>query len=144
MRRTILILFAVVVAGVLAWEFVPIQVMIWDGGFDLNVHVESRRPQPQSVTCEAFSHREQAQVVAVRWLPLGSSTRSAIADPFVGQPLTVAVPVSGRRSPFGRELRWSQFQALLVIATYPDGLRVGQVVDIPDGRVNREVTVTFR
>lgn len=141
MRRTPLILLAVVVAGVLAWEFVPIQVMIWDGAFELKVHVVCHTDPPRAVSCEAFGHREYAEKIVARLLPTESQARSAIADPFGGQTLTVSVPVSGRRSPFGRELRWSQFQALVVIATYPDGHRVGKVVDIPDSRVSREVTV---
>jgi len=143
MRRTFAVLAVVVVAGVLTWEFVPIQVMVWDGHFDLTVHVRSPSGQPSRVSCEAFGHREYAEEAVARLSPLDSQLRSAMGGSFVGNQFTVRVPVSGRRSPFGRELRRMQFQALAVIAEFPDGRRVGKVVDIPDGRVSHEVTVAF-
>jgi hypothetical protein len=68
---------------------------------------------------------------------------SAVADPFEGQPLTVNVPVSGRESPWGRQLRRVQFQYLVVIGQWKDGRRMGKLVDIPDGRASREISVSL-
>ena len=138
MRRA---LIAVLALGVLAWEFVPVQVLIWDGSFNLIVRVECPEGRPRAVTCEAFGRREYADEAVAHLLPLESW--SAVADPFDGQPITVRVAVSGRESPFGRELLRSQFRFLAVIAVLPDGRRVGKVVDIPDGRVSREVSVAL-
>lgn len=140
MRRTLFVVVAVVAAGVLAWEFIPVQVMIWDGSFDLTVRVESRAGQPQSISCQALGGRETAAQVLADLSP-PESRWSAVADPFDGRPLIVHVPVSGRESPFGRELARSQFRFLVVIADLADGRRVGKLVDIPDGRVSREVSV---
>jgi len=143
MRRALIAVVAVLALGVLAWEFIPVQVMIWDGSFDLTVRVESSAGQPQVVSCEAFGRREYAEEAVAHLLPPESRMWSTTADPFDGQPLIVRVAVSGRESPFGRELRRSQFRYLAVIAVLPDGRRVGKVVDIPDERVSREVSVAL-
>ena len=143
MRRALIAVVAVLALGVLAWEFVPIQVLIWDGSFDLIVRVECPEGRPRAVTCEAFDRREFANEAVTHLLPSESRSWSAVADPFDGRPITVHVAVSGRESPFGRELRRSQFRYLAVIAVMPDGRRVGKVVDIPDGQVSREVSVAL-
>jgi hypothetical protein len=142
-RRALIIIIAVPVAGVLAWEFIPAQVLVWDGSFDLTVRVESAGDRPRSVTCEAFGRREYAEAAVADGLPPESRKWSTSADPFDGQPLTVRVAVNGRESPFGRELRRSQFRYLAVVAVLPDGQRVGKLAEIPDGRVSREVSVTL-
>ena len=140
MRRTLLILAAVIVAGFLAWEFVPIYVARCSGSFDLTVRVEGR---PRSVSCEAFGGQRSAEEALTVLMPPESRMWSAVADPFDGRPLTVGVPVSWRESPLGRQYWRTQFRYLVVIATMPDGERVGKLVDIPDGRESREVTVSF-
>ena len=139
---------AVIVGGlafglVLAVEFIPIFEMVWDGGFPLTVNVTSPSGRPNSVTCEAFGDRHLAEQILAVQQPPEIMMRATVADPFDGQPLTVPVPSSGRRSLFGRELAPYQFQYLVVIAVMPDGRRVGALVDIPDGRVTRSITVTL-
>ncbi len=143
MRRALIAVVATLAVGVLAWEFIPVQVLIWDGSFDLTVRVECPAGQPRSVSCEAFGRREYADEAAAQLLPPESRMWSTTAEPFDGQALSVRVAVSGRESPFGRELRRSQFRHLAVIAVLADGRRVGKVVDIPDGQVSREVSVTL-
>jgi hypothetical protein len=143
MRRTLLRVVAVLTFSVLAWEFLPVQMLVWDGQFNLIVRVESPESRLQSVTCEAFGQREQADVAVAYLLPPESKSWSTVADPFDGQPITVRVAVSGRLSLIGREIRRMQFRYLAVIAVLPNGHRMGKVVDIPDGRVCREVSVTF-
>jgi hypothetical protein len=143
MLRAVLITVALIAAGLLAWEFVPIQVIVWDGAYELTVRVESPDGRPRSVSCEAFGRREYADAAVVHPHPPESQRWSAVADPFEGQPITVQVAVSGRESPFGRELRRSQFKFLAVNAVMADGRRVGKVVEIPDSRVSREVAVTL-
>lgn len=141
MRRALIAVVAVLALGVLAWEFVPVQVLIWDGSFDLTVRVVCPEGRPRAVTYEAFGRREYADEAVAHLLP--PESWSAVSDPFDDQPITVRVAVSGRKSPFGRKLRRSQFRFLAVIAVLPDGQRVGKVVDIPDGRVSREVSVAL-
>jgi hypothetical protein len=141
MRRALFATVAILAAGVLAWEFIPLAVTIHDGGFDLTVHIESLGGQPQSVSCETFGRREYADEAVTRLLPPQSRSWSAVADPFDGRPLTVGVAVGERESPFGRVLQRFQFRFMAVIAVMPDGSRIGKVVEIPDGRVSREVTV---
>ena len=145
MRRKLVWVVAGLAAAVLAWEFVPIQVMVWDGGYQLTVRVERPEGRPRSVSVEAHGQRKDADYAVEHLLPPESlsSPRCAVADPFDGRPLTVWVPTSGRVSPFGRELQRMQFPYLAVVATLPDGRRVGKVVAIPDGRVSQEVTVTL-
>jgi hypothetical protein len=53
------------------------------------------------------------------------------------------VPVSGRRSPFGREMERVQFKSLVVQVEYEDGERSTMVSEIPDGRTTQTVTVEF-
>lgn len=143
MRRAVIVVVAVLAVSVLAWEFIPIQVLIWDGSFDLTVRVDSRTGQPRSVSCETFGSRDYAEEALSNLEPPDRRAWSTIADPFDGEPLTVCVAVSGRESPFGRELRRSQFRYLVVVAVLPDWSRAGKLVDIPDGRVSREVSVSF-
>lgn len=143
MRRALIAVVVVLALGVLAWEFVPVQVRVWDGSFDLTVRVECPEGRPRSVTCEAFGRCEYADEAVAHLLPPESRMWSTVADPFDGQPIAVRVAVSGRESPFGRELRRSQFRFLAVIAVLPGGRQVGKVVDIPDGRVSREVSVAL-
>jgi hypothetical protein len=143
MRRAILIIALLIVAGALAWEFGPIKVTVWDGGFDLTVNVSSSTGPLRSVSCAAFSQHEDAEFVLEHLLPPETRFCSTVADPFEGQPLIINVPVSGRDSPLGRELRRSQFRHLVVIGQLEGGRRIGKLVEIPDGRVSREVSVVL-
>jgi hypothetical protein len=142
-RRALLIAVLVVLIGALAWEFVPVQVTVWDGGFDLTVRVSSTAVALRSVSCEAFAHRGDAEEALENHLPPRTRLWSAVADPFTGEPLRVTVPVSGHESPSGREISRFQFRHLVVIGQLPDGRRVGKLVEIPDCRESREVSVTL-
>jgi hypothetical protein len=141
MRWTLLGVAFLLIAGALLWVYTSTTYIIWDGQFDLSVRVSSSLGPPRSVSCQACSHREQAEYVLEHLLPPEGRLWSATADPFAGEPLTVNVPVSGRDSMSGRELRRGQFRWLVVIAVLPDGRRAGKLVEIPDGRVCREVSV---
>lgn len=146
MRRVVIATVAVlaaVAAGVLAWEFVPLSVMAHDGGFDLTVRIESQAGQLKLVGCEILGTREDAdETVAFALLPSPESRSwSTVCEPFDGRPFTVGVAVSWQESPFGRVFKRSQMRFLAVIAVLADDHLVGKVVEIPDGRVSREVTV---
>jgi hypothetical protein len=142
MRRKLVAVLVLLVFGVALWAYSSATHIVWDGGFDLSVHVSSNPGPPLSVTCQPFGRLEYAEYMLKHLSP---ETRlwSVSADPFVGEPLIVHVPVSGRDSMSGRQLSRSQFEYLVVVAVLPDGRRVGKLVDIPDGRVSREVSVTL-
>jgi hypothetical protein len=143
MWRKLTAIVAIFAVGVLAWEFVPIQVTVWDGDFALTVRIESPDGQPKAVSCKAFSSREGAEEAIAYLPPPKSPMWSAIAAPYDGQPIKVRVEISGRESPFGRELRPFQCRFLAVTAVLADGRQVGKVVEIPDRHVSREVSVSF-
>ena len=111
-----------------------------DGEFKLLVHVSSKEGSLRAVSCEIVPSGdcEYAEIL-VRELIV--SRHSKIEDPFRGEPIGVYVPVSARASMSGRKLSRHQFSHLVVIGTFDDGSRVGKIVEIPDGRVSREVQV---
>ncbi len=141
MQRKLVAAALMLVVGGLLWVYTSATYIIWDGGFDLTVRVSRTPEPPRSVSCEVFSQRQDAEFALEHLLPPESRMWSAIADPFAGEPLTVYVPVGGRESMSRRQLRRFQFRYLVVIATLPDGRRVGKMVDIPDGLAVTEVTV---
>ncbi len=129
--------------GGLLWLLRPVQVIIWDGSFDLTVRVTSDEGPLLWVTCEAFSRQEYAVEAAEHHLPPQSRMWSVKADPFTGGPLTLAVPVSGRSTVDWRELKRFQFRHMVVIGGLPGGRRAVKLVEIPDCRVSREVAVVL-
>jgi hypothetical protein len=144
MCRKLVFIALLLVPGTAVWAYTSTTYIIWDGEFDLTVHVSSDYPgPPRSVTCQALGFREDAEHVLEHLLPPETRLWSTTADPFAGEPLTVHVPQSGRDSTSGRELRRFQFRYLVVIAELPDGRRVGKLVDIPDCRMSREVSVAL-
>jgi hypothetical protein len=147
-RRPFLVAVLVLIAAVTAVEFIPLYLLIWDGGYELTVHVDTPADPPTAVACSAFGRREDAEHLCElsREAPAAAlfaeGGRATLADPFHGQPLKVYIWVSGRESAFGREVSRSQQRFLVVGAEWPDGRRVCKVVEIPDGRVSREMRVT--
>lgn len=141
MWRTLLVIALLLAVGAAVWVYTSATYIIWDGGYDLTVRVTSNPGPPQSVSCQARGRREDAEYVLEHLLPPETQLWSATADPFASKPLTVHVPVSGRVSRSGRQLSRTQFHWLVVIAVLPDGRRVGKLVEIPDGRVSREINV---
>jgi hypothetical protein len=143
MRRALLTIVLLLLAGALAWEFIPLETIIWDGGFNLTVRVSSSAGPLHSVRCQACGRREDAEYVLEYLIPPDFRPWDTVADPFDGQPLTVYVRSSGRASPLGRTLQRSQFQYLVVIGQLEDGRQIGKLVEIPDGRVVRQVDVSL-
>jgi hypothetical protein len=141
MLRVFLILAALVVAGVLAWEFIPIQIRINDGWYDLTVRVSSTDEGLESVICQTFGRYEVAKETLENLLPPEAGSYTSVANPFVGAPLKVRAFSSYRESLFGRVLQQSQSEYLLVIGQFKDGQRVGKLVRIPDVGVSREISV---
>jgi hypothetical protein len=143
MRTAFVIIGSLAIAFALAWEFVPLQVTIWDDGYDLVVNVTSEAGPLRSVSCKACGQREVADWILEN--PLHAEAQaSVIADPIDGRPLSLYLPLSGRTSPLGREIR--QFQpcrCLVVIGRLQDGRQLAKIVGIPDSRNSREVSVSL-
>lgn len=144
MCRAILIIAIVIVLGVLVWIFFSVPVIVWDGGFDLKAHVKCTEHPMCAIYCEVCGNREDAEYV-LKYYPFSEhSNFSTCLAPFDEQPLTVFVPLSGRVSGWlGREIERYQFQYLVVIGDFQDGQRIGKIVEIPDCRVSKEVSVSF-
>jgi hypothetical protein len=165
--QSLLAVVLLLLGGVLAVDLIPLtdslSEMRWSGGYDLTVHLDTPAGPPSVVLCAATGGRRDQveEVVAIlRTFPastrltpaLDIGGRPAVADPFVGGPLKVPVRMGGRsmvgESPvFGRhisrDLSSSQEGFLVVGADWPDGRREWKVVEIPDGRVSREVRVSL-
>ncbi len=145
-RRRWLVLAGLIAAAAAVYYFFAFTTHIrWGSSYDLTVHVESARPV-RAVSCEVFGRHNEYVDDVVRYA-MPSETRngmfSTTVDPYVGEPITVRVITYGRESYTGRNLSRDQFRFLVVVVTYADGRRVAKLVDIPDGRVSREVRITF-
>lgn len=66
-----------------------------------------------------------------------------IEDPFTGKSLKVLIRLSDRESFFGRPISTTKQRFIVVLAKWPDGRRVCKVVEIPEGRVSKEMTVSL-
>ena len=131
-----------VLAFALAWDFVPLQYTIWDGGFfDLKVHLVSQAGPIRSVHCSAYRQRQEAELASENPLQ-AEAYATANADPFVGEALILNLPLSGRTSPMGRELSFHQCRHLLVRVNLVNGRQISKIVEI-DSRLSREITVSL-
>lgn len=153
-RKLLLISGLVLVAGLLAAEFTLPRPGVWDGHPEVTISIDTSSTPPSAVgCCVVLGGREMAGGMADDYRNLPRTTRIAdllfdrspglFAEPFVGAPLRPRVWVSGRLSLFGREIRRSQQQFVLVGAEWPDARRVWKVVEIPDGRVSKVVRVAL-
>jgi hypothetical protein len=152
MWRKLLGAVVLLIGGVLAFESAVGEVVIWDGWYDFTIHLDTPTDPPSAVGCRAFGRLDEAERIAGLCrkgsppFPLAEFFDHAfgtLVNPYTGEPLKVRVPVSGRQSVLGRELSRSQHDALVVGAEWPDGRRVWKVVEIPDGRVSKEVRVSL-
>lgn len=143
--RAGLVILLLMIASFLAWEFLPgVHQALWIGSFPLAVDVRCVDGHPRSVRCRAFGTHDREDIDwALANLDRAEGERWTSAEPFDGLPLEVPVRTTGRDSMMGRELARHQFAHLVVVIEMPDGQRLGKVVDIPDGRVSRRVSVSF-
>jgi hypothetical protein len=125
-------------------------VTVWDGGYDLTVNISTADVSPKWVYCLPCAHRDEADLAhhefsdAQKALSLKDNGWGKFVQPFDGQPIQVFVWLSGRSSTVFGELSETQFgRYLVVIAEMPDGTRVGKIVNIPDHKQSREVSVTI-
>jgi hypothetical protein len=143
MRRWRVIL---VVAATVALAFCGLalsQQILWIGSYELTIHVENRGPTIRAVSCETFGEREYAEQ-SIEYFLRPRESRSVVVDPYQGEPIKLRVTLTGSDLyRLGIELSRYHDHYLAVIATYADGRRVGQIVEIPDSRKSKEVRVVF-
>jgi hypothetical protein len=142
-RRTGVLLLLLLVAAVGLW---PVGTRWDDGLWPLSVTVVSESgAEITSVSCQAFSGPKGAESILEDLAPPDGSLYSAVQEPFRGEALVVRVPTSERtRSALlWSSRRYGQFRQLVVIVQYRGGRREGRMVEIPDLRENRAVTVMF-
>jgi hypothetical protein len=112
---------------------------VWDGVFSLTVDLRAAEPDRIGrVWAAAAYHREYAEEIL-------DDSKSAderfteIAD--WQKPFVVEVPCSWGESGFGREKWRGQYHALIIRIEYRDGRREHKIVDMPDYKQTRELTV---
>lgn len=141
MKPAFLIVALLAIGAILTWEFLPMQRTVWDGGFDLTVNVSSTAGPLRSVMCKSCRQREETEFILEHSEHQEARSCAVFVDPFDGKPLTAHVPLSGVDSPCGRDLRRFQDHYLVVIGQLQDGRQMKKVVEIPDCRESREVSL---
>jgi hypothetical protein len=139
-RRAIAVavVVAVVCAGLLGYDFVLTS--FWDGKFPLEVHVEPDKDRPfaqVSYCTTGFPESDDTLLIAVKH---GEFPLSPVAD-FDGERFTVNVRCWGQDSGLGRELGYGHEPRLVLKFEYADGRHRYKVVEIPDGRQTRRMSV---
>ena len=141
MHRKWLILNLLLIAGGLLWLYTSVPWIHWSGGYDLTIHVKADPGLVDSIACESFLRREDAEGAFGCRFASAFARCPAKADPFVGQPLTIYINQGGQDAMSGRELSRTQYRFIVVFGLLHTGGQVSKVVEIPDGRVSREISV---
>jgi len=131
--------------GVVQWILYLEPTILSVGYAPLTINFRPTTDRPiRAVTVEAVNTLEDAESACQYALPPESPSRSAEQRPFVGQPLRIEVMTTSRRTGtlLPRE-RHGQLRYLVVIVEYEDGERKGTLVNIPDLRKSRTVTVVL-
>lgn len=141
MRRFFLFGMAFLLLMVSAvWLIGGIRVMHWDGGQDLTITISSEHGIPRTVRWHPFWYREDAEKYVNE--PWHLEYPNSIADPFDGKPLKVFLPISGREI-FGIEYAVKRNHYLLISGVFENGQEFRRIVEIPDHRVSKEVSITL-
>jgi hypothetical protein len=116
-------------------------IIVWDGYFPLTVSLVSAKPDRLSrVWAGSIFRRDDAIDILSHPQPERLDGVLREVANFRG-PFVVDVACSGSTSGLGRERWYACHRALLLLIEYTDGRREVKVVDTPDGRPAREVTV---
>lgn len=129
-----------VALSLLPWLERVLVVAVWDGGFPLQVTLDDRSDRTiVAVAARPVGHVEEAEELLDH--PRSADQELEDVHWVAGKAFTIWVPCSGRTSMFGRELSYYHFPALMVRVEYADGTDRLLWAQIPDGRVQRSVTV---
>jgi hypothetical protein len=136
MKRLLIIAVCLVLAGVILLDLAGVS--LCDGSFPLEVTVTTRGDE--AISAVAYSWEESD---AVRQLSRESS-QDTIIRPFAGKPISVDVPCTYRVSVvFERNVGYAQYRLLTVAVQYQGGRFEYKTVNIPDGRLERTLLVSF-
>jgi hypothetical protein len=118
-------------------------VAVWDGRFPMQVNLLGTKDRGiVEVACDTLDDQNYAGYV--RTAPERLDLDMKVVDWIEGEPFSVHVRTSGRTSGlFGRESSYFQHQLLVVGIMYKDGGVQFIPVEIPDGRVSRQVSVSI-
>jgi hypothetical protein len=138
-RRRIAVVGAValIVGGLAFYDFG--YTIVWDGSYPLTVSLRPAEPDRIArVWAGATSRRDFAYelIDSPVW-----ADNNLLVIPDWQKPFVVSVNCSGAESGFGRELWRAQYRALVLRIEYVDGRRVDQIVDVPDSKQIRDLTV---
>jgi hypothetical protein len=120
---------------------------ISDGAFSFTVYIASPGGMPRSIRAEPYGHISTAERVA-QALREDKDVRDAFwrldVTDYDGRPLPLRVHNWDHQSRNGWfEYDYGYERSLLIDATFSDGERIIKVVEIPDGMVTKQMTVTF-
>jgi hypothetical protein len=143
------VIIVVVLVAVAGLTSLSSTIEIWDGSYHLTIEVTAAAERPKWVWCHQTSDREHAErnlavMLHAERKNFESWLDSDTADPFNGQALTLNVWISGRDSPiFGSSEETQYRQFMVIIAEMQNGTRVGKIVEIPDHKVSKRVSVSI-
>lgn len=138
-RRAILFLLTVGVGFLLLYDRAT--TLLGSGGVNLPIRIQSALPFREAST-EVFWRREPVGSSVHCDPPLILRLKEPVpASGLHGEPFEVWVPIESRISGLGLTTVRTQAKYLAVVAVLADGRRVGKVVELPDARESREVTV---
>lgn len=134
----------IIIALAFTYEFVPLQHTRGLISYSLTVDFEFKGEKPNRIDYCVVPKLPDIEVIS----PLDEANyrrwdgMKTIKD-FDGIPIIVTVMGGDSLSPLGRTIyRWQE-EGLVMIAYWPDGSRTLKTASIPDGRVSKQVTVSF-
>ncbi len=141
LKYVICVIVAVLSIGVI----LHLQVMVWDGFYPLTVQVIVDGETPQIVQGIAYPNTSEAEIMTQSGvLENAGLAQVSQAKPFSGEPMTVKIECSGRRTQLGWEYSRSQFQCLAILAEWSDGAKLIQFFPIPDGQKTRSLEISIK
>lgn len=140
MAMRVLAATAITMIGLVAYD--RARELHWVGHFQLQVRLISTSSTPIHLVRYQTTLAKGDYVREIRdggenwpdWHP-------HIADDFDGDTFSVSVKCSGAESGLMRRLSYAQMPLLLVWVELANGRKVFEVIEIPDGRRQREVTL---
>jgi hypothetical protein len=142
------ILATLVAAGWLIWKYTPLQLVRWQGRRVVTVCVES--PQKiRSISFLSVGRRDEAErIIAEHCVPdakdvasIFGDSRSTTFDPYDGDPVQITILMGGASTQTDRDFSYVWFKALIVVGVYADGRSFWKIVDVPNPRIEQEITI---
>lgn len=137
-KLSTLLLLLAVVAVLLAVVPLLTYIAVWDGRFQLNVTIESVEPF-HAAQYDYFWKRDIAQIV----LSGGEESDSWEFAQLSGSAFVLDLPCSGRINFYGHESSYSEPRYVVAKITLKNGEIVRKLIEVPQGRGARSVTISL-